>query len=303
MGGEFGVSRRTAERLRNATEQSFGPLDEVKTGDRQRHWRLRSNPLRQLICVDPEELAELESAAEGMDRAGLSERTKVLRDLADKLRAMWRPRREVDTVANLEVLMRAEGLAMRPGPKARLEEGLLAIVREALTARHILKFDYWARTTGLTSRQRVEPYGVLYGNRAFLVGRTDWTEAPRLWRLGNVSNARILEETFEPDPEFDLRSYAERSFGTFQEDPSDVVLRFDKDAARDAGNFLFHPSQTSNWNEDGTVTVRFRAGGIDEMCWHLVTWGGSVTVEQPSRLRQRLTEMCEAIAAHHRTAK
>ena len=301
IGREFGISRRTAERLRDAVEQSFGPLDEVETADRQRHWRLRSNPLRQLIRVAPEELAELESAAEGLDRAGLSERTKVLRELANKLRAMWRPRREVDTEADLEVLMRAEGLAMRPGPKARLEEGLLAMVREALTARHILEFDYWARTTGLTSRQRVEPYGVLYGNRAFLVGRTDWTEVPRLWRLGNVSNARILEETFEPDPEFDLRSYAERSFGTFQEDPSDVVLRFDKDAARDAGNFLFHPTQKSTRNKDGTVTVRFRAGGIDEMCWHLVTWGESVTVEEPPRLRRRLAKMCNAVAAHHQS--
>ena len=77
------------------------------------------------------------------------------------------------------------------------------------------------------------------------------------------------------------------AFGTFQEDPVDVVLRFDESAAHDAGNFLFHPSQTSNWNEDGTITVRFRAGGIDEMCWHLVTWGESVTIEEPPRLRRR----------------
>ena len=34
-------------------------------------------------------------------------------------------------------------------------------------------------------------------------------------------------------------------------------------------------------NADGTLTVRFTAGGIDEMCWHLVTWGESVTIEQP----------------------
>ena len=81
----------------------------------------------------------------------------------------------------------------------------------------------------------------------------------------------------------------------------DVVLRFDMDAARDAGNILFHPSQTSTRNEDGTITVRFRAGGIEEMCWHIVTWGESVTVEEPPHLRRGLAEMCEAIAAHHWT--
>ena len=63
-----------------------------------------------------------------------------------------------------------------------------------------------------------------------------------------------------------------------------------------------HLGQTSDWNEDDTVTVRFREGGIDEMCWHLVTWGESVTVVEPTRLRRRLAEMCEEIASHHRAA-
>ena len=83
--------------------------------------------------------------------------------------------------------------------------------------------------------------------------------------------------------------------------PVDVRLRFDEDAAPDAENFLFHPSQTCARNNDGSVTVRFRACGIEEMCWHLVTWGDTVTVEGPPRLRRRLVEMCEAIAAHHQT--
>ena len=48
-------------------------------------------------------------------------------------------------------------------------------------------------------------------------------------------------EVFERDPEFDLQRYAKRSFGTFQEQPVRVVLRFDAGAARDASAFLFHP--------------------------------------------------------------
>ena len=66
--------------------------------------------------------------------------------------------------------MGAEGLAMRPGPKENLEEGLLSLVRDAITTRRTIEFDYLSRTTGQRSRLRVRPYGVLYGNRAFLVG-------------------------------------------------------------------------------------------------------------------------------------
>ena len=115
-----------------------------------------------------------------------------------------------------------------------------------------------------------------------------------------MGEARITGETFEPDPGFDLERYAERSFGTFQEKPAQVVLRFDHAAARDASAFLFHPTQSIDESPDGSVTVRFKAGGIDEMCWHLFTWGDSVTVEKPTRLRRRLVEMCVALAVHHR---
>ena len=35
------------------------------------------------------------------------------------------------------------------------------------------------------------------------------------------------------------------------------------------------------------------------MCWHLVTWGESVTIEKPTRLRNRLADMCATLVAHH----
>ena len=106
-------------------------------------------------------------------------------------------------------------------------------------------------------------------------------------------------ERFRRDPAFDLQNYAKRSFGTFQEKPMEVVLRFNADAARDAAAFLFHPEQTATENEDGSVAVRFKAGGIEEMCWHLMTWGESVTVKKPARLRRGLVEMGSSLVAHH----
>ena len=296
---EFRVSRRTAERMRNAVEAAFGPLQSVETGDRRTHWRLESTSLRGLVRFTPEELAELESAASRLDRAGLAEQARILRDLVAKLLALRRSFNEQAFGDELEALMQAEGSAMRPGPRPHIEHGLLPLLRDAIRATRKVEFNYHARSSGRRSRQLVEPYGVLYGNRAYLVGCADWAKEPRLWSLANVSKARITAETFERDPEFNLQVYAERSFGAFQEPPVDVVLRFEPGAAHDAATFLFHPSQTLVENEDGSLTVRFRAGGMDEMCWHLFTWGESVTVEKPGRLRERLRNMCAGLAEHH----
>ena len=297
---EFDVSRKTAERMRNAVEWAFGPLEIADDGDNKRHWRLRSDALRRLAPLSAEELAELESAAESLERTGFEARAAALRELDTKLRAAQRTDSLARIEADIEALVQAEGLAMRPGPRPRLDRGLLARLREAITTCRIVEVRYLSQSTGRHSRQRIEPYGLLYGNRPFLVGRTDWNDAMRLWRLANMSEASVTSEGFERNPGFDLESYARRSFGTFQEEPVDVVLRFTPEAKRDASAFLFHPSQTMAENADGTLTVRFTAGGLDEICWHLVTWGESVMVEQPARLRQRLTAMCSRLADYHR---
>ena len=295
----FRVSRRTAERMRNAVNAAFGPLQIVDRDDRRRHWKLQSNILWRSIRISTEELAEIETAAKNLDRTGLVERAVMLRELARKLRALRRPLAAGELDADLEVLMRAEGLAMRPGPSPHLESGLLSSLRDAIKARRTVEFDYISQSTGRRSLQRVQPYGVLYGNRAFLVAWTDWADGMRLWRLANMSQARTTGETFERDPSFDLQRYAERSFGTFQEPPVEVVLRFHASVAGDASRFRFHPSQSIERNSDGSLTVRFQAGGLDEMCWHLFTWGDSVTVVKPAGLRRRLARMCASLAAHH----
>ena len=297
---EFGVGRRTAERMRDAVERAFGPLELVDAGDRRRHWRLRSNGLRDLVDLSADELVELETAAADLARTGQDERAALLRDLAVKLNAMLSPERRRRLEPDLEALTVAEGLAMRPGPRPLLEPDLLAAVREAIKGGRVLAFRYLSRMTGLRSWQRVAPHGLLYGGRAYLVGRSDWTEEMRYWALAGMSEVRVTGEAFEFDEGFDLGDFARCSFGVFQEAPVDVTLRFDARAAEDAAAFLFHPGQETTRNDNGTLTVRFRAGGTREMCWHLFTWGDGVTVEAPESLRRELAEMCAAAARHHR---
>ena len=296
---EFRVSRRTAERMRDAVERAFGPLEFDDTGDGRRHWKLRSNRLRDLVDLSPDELVEVETAAADLARTGHDERAALLRDLTAKLRTLVPPERRRRLEPDFEALTMAEGLAMRPGPRPRLEPDLLGAVREAIKAGNVLAFRYLSRFTGRQSWQRVAPHGLLYGGRAYLVGRSDWTDEMRYWALANMSDVRVTDEAFEFDDGFDLHEYARRSFGVFQEEPIDVTLRFDARAAPDAASYLFHPGQTLTENDDGTLTVRFRAGGTREMCWHLFTWGDRVTVEAPESLRRELAEMCAGLAGHH----
>ena len=233
----------------------FGPLELVDTGERRHHWRLRTSTLRSLVTVSAEELAELNAAAAALDRTGVEERATMLRQLADKLRALLEQDALTHIEPDLQALMVAEGLAMRPGPRPRLDPGLLGLLRDAIKTGQVVAFDYRARATGNVNRREVQPYGIIYGNRAFLVGHTARGSDLHLWRLANISAARITGQPFTRNPAFDLQAFAKRSFGTFQEEPVSVELRFDAQTAQDVTHFIFHPDQTVTANKDGSLTV------------------------------------------------
>ena len=72
-------------------------------------------------------------------------------------------------------------------------------------------------------------------------------------------------------------------------------------AADDAAGWLVHPSQTVEHEAEGSLTVRFRAGGFQETCWHLFTWGTAVGIVEPQELRLKLTAMANEVAEHHRS--
>ena len=128
----------------------------------------------------------------------------MLHRLADKLRALV----ETDTLSQIELdlqaPMEAEGVAMRPGPRPRLDDTLLALLRHAITAGRVVTFEFAARATGGRTRRRIEPYGLIYGHRAFLVGRPARETKYQLWRLANISAASVTGEPFTRDETFGM---------------------------------------------------------------------------------------------------
>jgi predicted DNA-binding transcriptional regulator YafY len=96
-----------------------------------------------------------------------------------------------------------------------------------------------------------------------------------------------LDEYFVRDASFSLEEFSRQSFGVYQEEPFDVEWKFDKEVAKEAAKYIFHPTQEMIENPDGTLTVKFRAGGAREMDWHLYTWGKHVKVIQPKDFNKR----------------
>ena len=244
-------------------------------------------------------MAAIETAARECAGRGETDRAGLLRETAATLRALMRPdvlrRAEPDIAA----LMEAEGIAMRPGPRPVLAAGVLATLRRAILGMQLVVVRYAAAGAEEPATRILCPYGILYGGRGWLVAHVEGLPEMRLWRLDRIDSADLLDRGFARREDFSLADYAEQSFGVFQEEPIDVVLRFAPEAAEDAAGWVFHPSQRMEREADGGLIVRFRAGGMQEMCWYLFTWGTAVTVVEPATLRARAFELAQAVVGHY----
>jgi len=284
------LSRRTAERLRDAIERLFPQIEQTNPGEVPKRWRLPSGTVNGLVHVTASELTDLGTAISLLRRDNMDAQAENAERGIAKLRALVKRPVMNRIEPDLEMLTEAEGLAMRPGPHPKINAEIVGVLREAIIARYKVKLHYRYRGSGKRGYQVVHPYGFLYGNRHYLVA---WSEIDRAhdfrnFALSNIERVEVLDRTFTRKRDFSLREYAERSFGVFQEKPVDVVWRFSPKAAPDAREFLFHPTQTMQVQPDGSLIVRFRSGGLLEMAWHLFTWGDDVDVIKPKQLRQFL---------------
>jgi len=292
-----GCGRRKIERLMRAIESVCGLLDEVETDEREKRWRMPPTPLTHIGGPTAQELAELDISARALVDQGLPHRAALLRAAAMKLAARAPETSLRRAEADAEALLAAEGVAMRPGPRVAVAMGLVETIREALLASHILEVRY-RDASGRARLRRLEPCGVLYGVRPYLLAAVPDKPDTAVWRLDRIEACRVTEESFRP--RFRLADQMSDCFGVGRDAVMDVVLRFDVEAANDARGWHFHASQQMEVENNGGLLVRFRACGLMEMTSHLASWGDALEVVEPPELRKALYLLGQTLARQHR---
>ncbi|MFA6124564.1 helix-turn-helix transcriptional regulator [Sphingomonas sp.] len=288
---EFGCVHRSAQRMTDALETAFPQTQADDGDDRKRRWRIPARAIAPLLTPSAEELAALTTAITELEVAGLTTEATTVRGLKQKVRALIPPEAGTRLAVDEEALAEALGHAVRPGPRPASNTAVETAIYEALKGPFLLRFPYQTRKQPKPTDRVVAPHGLLLGVRRYLIGRdtSKAASAPlQHYRVEEITTAEVLPQSFELDEGFDIHSHAEKGFGSFENsaEHGDVVWRFAPEAAPHARRFVFHPTQKTEEEPDGSLLVRFRASGHLEMCWHLYSWGKSVEVLQPARLRE-----------------
>ncbi|MDO9630702.1 MAG: WYL domain-containing protein [Humidesulfovibrio sp.] len=141
--------------------------------------------------------------------------------------------------------------------------------------------DHRARGTAKLSRNtRLGPIAMLFGQgRQYLLAWSEYQDDLRLFALAGFERISLEPDVYERPNGFDLQDWLSQSFGIWREEPQDVVWRFLPEVADEAAGYVFHPKQQTERLADGSLMVRFRAGGRQEMEWYLVRWGDQVEAQ------------------------
>lgn len=290
---EFEVGRRTAERMRDALMHLFPHAEEIRLDGKTKRWRLPASAIAGLIQISAEDLAEMKTAIHLLRTEHLVFHAENLEQLLLKIKGRLRPESAASIETDLEVLLEAESHAMRPKPRPHINPDIFNILREAIKGFCKVRLTYHNRTNTDSTERVIHPYGFVYGFRHYLIAWCENSKKIRSFSLSRIAEALIVQSYYLKDQAFNLQEYANRSFGGCQEEPYDVTWRFSAEVTDAVREHHFHPSQRIEEQPDGSLIVRFKAGGWKEMCWHVMTWEGHAEILEPPHLRQSYKEMVQ----------
>ncbi|GIU67519.1 helix-turn-helix transcriptional regulator [Candidatus Phycosocius spiralis] len=288
MGEKLDVKRRTIERMRDQLMIMYPDLEEISDPPTKR-WRLPKGLDIFTLAPTTEEMAALTIGQKQLERTN-PQASAALASLETKMLSALKSNVKRRLATDLEALMQAEAIAVQPGPRASVDKEVLKVLRDALLALKQVVLHY-SGGTGAPRQRILIPYGILFGGEAYLIAREADCEdsiAPRMWRLDRIAQPKMLDLPGGPPDGFDLQAYSQRSFGIYQEDTVDVVLRVLPDFVEEASRWMFHAGQILEAQSDGSLLVRLHGGGLNELAWSLFRWGGKIEILEPPALKRAM---------------
>ena len=125
----------------------------------------------------------------------------------------------------------------------------------------------------------------------YLIAKAKGDGLPRTYRIVRFKSLRMTDQAAIVPRTFDLREYLGNAWGVFRgKDRHSVELLFTTEAADVVLETVWHHTQQSRRNKDGTVTMSFTVDGLDELVRWVVGWAGRVKVLAPKALRDKVID-------------
>lgn len=286
----YGVTRRTVERDLTAIECAGYVVETLPAPEPGRvRKRISAGSGGLKLPVTAEELAAARAGVAALEAGAPPTVAATLRMLVGRLEES----QATAVIVDADVLAESQGFILQPGPFPSTDAAMIDTIRTAILRCERLRVIYRKGGEEPTREYLAEPYGLLYGAKGYLVWRGVEDRKWRKFALPYFDRVEPTGQTFTRDPAFALSNFITDAFGVCREEPFEVALHVLPEGMSRLRLHRFHPTQTIEPHPEGGATVRFTASGLQEICWHLFTWGNQIRIKAPDVLRSTYRNMIQ----------
>ena len=294
-----GVTTRTIRRDLDALQEAGFPIYDV-ADEVAKRWRLDTRPFKRLddTAFTLAELSALYFSRTLVECFALPPFGQDLRNAFAKLEAALAPhmRQFLDRLP--DVIQAKAPVARRLDD--RRQRTTIGRLLDALLHQRRLDMQYHSRSSRREKSYRIDPYRLVYAEGGlYLFAYVPRYEQVRTFAVERIRSLTPLTETFEPVEDLQDAAFP-HSLGIHQGAPERVELEFAPELAPYVQERVWHPSQSVEPLDDGSVAVRMDVCNDGALRSWILSFGPGVRVTAPATLAERIAADLEAARARYR---
>jgi proteasome accessory factor BC len=158
------------------------------------------------------------------------------------------------------------------------------VVSEAITARRLLRLDYYKPNEDEFSSRVVEPYALVNGREGWYVACFDpGRDAVRHFRLDRIRDAEVSEERFEPRAEVDPAAEVDGWLRTGEVEASRIARVW---VSPERARWAREERRVADELADGSIVVELSFKGTDFLVRDVLAEAGDAAVLEPAEARE-----------------
>lgn len=172
----------------------------------------------------------------------------------------------------------------------------------AITKRTAVRITYDSYSDQKVLQTKLSPYRLLFSRHGwYAIGRSSIHREVRTFSVGRIQTLAMLDDQFQIPRGFSIERYLGNAWHLVPErgPDQDVVIRFKPLVARNVSDVVWHKTQQTQLEEDGTLIFQVRVSGLNEISWWILGYGDQAEVLQPDRLRQLVIGRATSLLANY----
>ena len=162
---------------------------------------------------------------------------------------------------------------------------------KALMWQRRVEIDYHKPGQEESSHYLFAPYTMLvYKQGLYLIGAADDHDHIFYLAVERILSCRLTSEAFDYPRDFSPKEFCEGSFGIFQGEPYEVVVRFSEQVAEYVAARNWHPTQFMRRLDEGGVELTMQVGGLEEVIPWVLSFGEHAEAVAPEEMRRQIAD-------------